>query len=121
MKHKMVLIADDDSNMVSALAERCESLGLTVETASNAMTALGKIDQFQPDAVILDVNMPYGNGLSVCEMMAGHEELSAIPVIMLTGSSDHDTIRRCRQMRAHYVLKSLDVWSRIEPVLKEVL
>jgi DNA-binding response OmpR family regulator len=121
MKNKSILIADDDADIVELLTRRCRALGLEVDSANNAMTALGKAEEDAPDLVILDVDMPYGNGLSVCEMMASHEELRSIPVIMLTSSSREETIRRCHQLCAYYVLKCPDVWPRIEPVLRELL
>lgn len=118
---KTILIADDDADVVDLLARRCRALDLDVDSANNAMTALGKIEEYNPDVVILDVDMPQGNGLSVCEMMASHHDLRTIPVIMLTSSSQEDTIRRCHQLNAYYVLKCPDVWPRVEPLICELL
>ena len=116
-----ILIADDDRDVVELLTLRCSELGLKVDTANNAMTALGKAEEQLPDAVILDVDMPLGNGLSVCEMMASHEELQCIPVIVLTGKKNEEVVRRCHELNAYYVLKSPNLWSRIEPLLKEII
>ncbi len=71
--------------------------------------------------VVLDVNMPTGSGLSVCEMMASDEKLRMVPVIILTGCSDEKTIRRCHDMLVFYVQKGTDVWSRIDPLVRELL
>lgn len=117
----MILIADDDGDLVQLLAIHCRSHGFGVETACDAMTALRKIDQIRPTLVILDVDMPAGDGLLVREMMAANENLSSIPVIILTGRSDEDTIRRCHNSCAFYVAKCPDVWPRIEPLLSEIL
>jgi CheY-like chemotaxis protein len=89
--------------------------------ASSALEAINAIHRVQPNVVCIDVNMPAGNGLSVCEMMAGDERLRAIPVIILTGKSDRETIRRCHDMKAYYVEKNADVWGRVEPLLIELL
>ncbi len=118
---KSVLIADDDVELTGILYDRCKSIGLNVDVAHNALTALGKVDEMQPDVVILDVEMPQGNGLSVCEMMATNQQLATIPVIMLTGRADRDTIRRCHELCAYYVTKNGDIWSRIEPLLHELI
>ncbi|TWT74518.1 Transcriptional regulatory protein CusR [Posidoniimonas polymericola] len=119
--NKTVLIADDDLDLAELLARRCESLGLTADIAANAMSALGKAEETLPDLVILDVNMPYGNGLGVCEMMADHHELAKIPVIVMTGAVCEDTVRRCHQLCAYYVPKGPELWSRIEPLIGELL
>lgn len=118
---KTILIADDDDDIVELLTVHCERLGLTVDSANNAMTALGKIEENPPDIALLDVDMPCGDGLSVREMMAGHEELNDIPVIMLTGNTSREVVRRCHEKGAYYVLKCPDVWPRIEPLLRELL
>jgi CheY-like chemotaxis protein len=85
------------------------------------MTALTLAHQQQPDLICLDVNMPSGSGLSVCEMLTADDQVSSIPVIMLTGRADEETVRRCHTMCAYYVLKSRDTWGRVEPILRELL
>src|SRR5262245_27962916 len=92
---KRILIADDDESLVDALARRCEKLGARVERAHDGLAALIKIDALEPDLVILDVNMPSGSGLSVCEMVAHDPNLKAIPTIILTGRADGETIAAC--------------------------
>lgn len=71
--------------------------------------------------MILDVNMPAGNGLSVRDMMASEPKWSSIPVIVLTGRTDEQTIRRCHETVAFYVLKGGNVWERVEPLVREIL
>lgn len=117
---KSVLIADDDKDIVRLLTLRCEKLGFEVNTAENAMQALSRIEATMPDVVILDVDMPDGNGLSVREMMSNHERLDSIPAIMLTCSTSEETVRRCHEQCSYYVLKCPDVWSRVEPVLVDL-
>ena len=121
MSDRTILIADDDTDLTELLARQCRRLGFRAETANDSNTALGKIVQTRPDVVILDVNMPGGNGLSVREWMATNEPLASIPVIILTGRSDVDTIRRCHKSCAYYVAKCPDVWQRIEPLLHDLL
>jgi len=116
-----IFIADDDRDLLALLAKKARDTGLTVDTARDAMTALQRIDETRPDLVILDVKMPGGNGLSVREMMAEHEDLSRIPVIILTGCSDEGIVRRCHDLCTFFVPKCPDVWSRIHPLLTELL
>ena len=116
-----ILIADDDRDLVEALAVRCRSLGLEVRTAHDARAALNVIFETRPDVACLDVNMPCGNGLSVCEMLASDARFLSLPVIMLTGNTDPDTVRRCHTLCAYYVPKGTELWSRIGPLLHELL
>lgn len=116
-----ILIADDDREFVHVLAKRCESAAVQVMKAYDAVTTLTTVRNFPPDLVILDIEMPCGNGLSVCEMMASEPFWSKIPVIILTGRNDEETIRRCHELCAFYVPKGGEVWERVEPLLEELL
>ena len=118
---KTVLIADDNPDVVDILKRRCEKMNLTVVTAGTAMEALSVAEVWHPDAVVLDVSMPEGNGLTVCEMLVNHEQLSTIPVIILTGSTSSEVVKRCHELCAYYIPKTTDMWGRIEPVICELL
>lgn len=117
-----ILIADDDEDLTQLLARRCQSLGLEVDIANDAPTALRKINEIRHDLVILDVDMPeQGGGLIVRQMMNSNVQLALIPAIILTGRSDERTIRRCHDSLSYYVPKCPNVWPRIEPLLNDLL
>jgi len=121
MKQKSILIADDHATLVRVLTVRCRELGLLVKSASDAMYALTLIHKEPPDLVLMDVNMPAGNGLSVCEMLSSDRRLSTIPVIVLTGQTDEKTISRCQEIGVHYVAKSPDAWPQLKPLIQQLL
>lgn len=120
-KKTEILIADDDRLIVNLLRTRCIHLGLSVQTTNDALQALVDINRRIPSLVILDISMPSGNGLSVCEMMASDKRLKHIPVIILTGHSDDSTRARVKDLGAHYILKSTDIWSQIEALMVRLL
>ena len=116
-----VLIADDDEDLVEIIAHRCLVLGLEIERAYDGTHALQKINKLDPDLIIMDVNMSGSSGLQVCEMISKDPFLRSIPVITLTGRKDDETIRTCHELRTFYVPKGPDVWSRLEPLVIELL
>lgn len=118
---KTILIAEDDPELRRVLVHRCESLGLVVLDSQDAMTALSCVDFARPDLVCLDVGLPHGNGLSVCEMMSTDQRLRDIPVIILTGRTDRNTQKRCMEMGAFYIPKSVEIWTELKPLLCELL
>jgi DNA-binding response OmpR family regulator len=118
---KTILIADDDRDLVNLLTVRCRQMGLNVLAAYDAFAALSLVKSSAPDMICLDVDMPAGNGLSVCEMLASDDTCRSIPIAILTGRSDPDTIIRCHSLCAYYIEKCPDVWSRVEPLLRELL
>lgn len=120
MKKKTILVADDDPALVQVLELRCRDLGFDVRVAHSGLAALKSACEDKPDVMCLDVEMPGGNGLSACELLAGESQLARTPIIILTGRTDHETIRRCHNMCAYYIPKCSDVWMRIAPLLQEL-
>jgi|SRR5450631_897992 CheY-like chemotaxis protein len=92
-----MLIADDDPSIVRLLADHCARMGFDVETASNGIQALLKAGRLKPDILVVDVNMPEVDGLSVCAHLLGPDR-APVNVIVITGSRDPDTHREMRRL-----------------------
>lgn len=114
-----MLIADDDPSIVRLLADHCARMGFDVDTASNGVHALLKAGRFKPDILVIDVNMPEANGLSVCAHLLDPTR-PPLDVIVITGSRDLDTPERCEGFGAHYARKGPNFWSDLEGALVEI-
>ena len=99
-----ILIADDDPSIVRLLADRCSLMGFKVETASNGTQALRKIRQGGFDTLIIDVQMPELDGLSVSAYLLEYSS-RRLHVIVVTGRRDAETVGTCDSMGALYVRK----------------
>jgi CheY-like chemotaxis protein len=121
MRSPTAVIADDDVNLIRLLRAALEPMGVEIQEAHNAVAALVMINRAPPDLVILDVNMPTGNGLSVCEMLASDNRLSRVPVVILTSDSDDRTLMRCQSMRAHYIQKDADAIEQVKQFTAQML
>lgn len=117
MSNKTVLIVDDDSAFLDALAKRCRSLGLTVHTATDGLKALAMVLKEPPDLLVLDINMPAGNGLGVAERLVEDTTIPPLPVVFCTGRSDPETIERCKALGAHYLLKDSTLWPQLKSII----
>ena len=84
-----VLIADDDADLLALLRFTLTQAGFDVRTASDGRAALQAFAQEAPGFVLLDVNMPYLNGLEVCR---GIRERSTVPIMMLTVRDQEDDL-----------------------------
>lgn len=82
---KKVLVVDDEPGIVSAIAYALRREGYEVETAGDGEEALGKVQTFKPDAMVLDVMMPRMSGYDVCRKL---EDRSDIGIILLTVKND---------------------------------
>jgi CheY-like chemotaxis protein len=114
-----MLIADDDPSIVRLLADHCARMGFDVETASNGIQALLKASRTKPDTLVIDVNMPEVDGLSVCAHLLGPDR-TPVNVIVITGSRDPDTLERCEGFGAYYARKGPNFWDDLEAALAEI-
>lgn len=115
-----VLIADDDVGLVKLLKAALEPLGVEIAEAQDAISTLLAVHESPPDLLILDVNMPAGNGLSVCEMLATDPGFRDMPVIVFTGEGSHARVRAVA-LGAHYVQKNVDTIQEVVRIAKQVL
>jgi CheY-like chemotaxis protein len=121
MANATVLIADDDPDFVQLMARRCEGLGLRVLTASDGLDTLMTVMRDAPDLLILDVNMPGGDGLSVAEKLLRDPKMRPVPVIFCSGRADAETQDRCRALGGHFVTKGPELWSDLRPMIANLL
>src|ERR1700690_993207 len=114
-----MLIADDDPAIVRLLADHCVKMGFKVETATNGIQLLMKARRSQPDILIVDVNMPQMDGLSVCTRLLDPGS-RPLEVVVVTGSTDPETAERCESLGMFYGRKGPDFWNSVEGALAEI-
>jgi CheY-like chemotaxis protein len=114
-----MLIADDDPSIVRLLAERCSRMGFTVVTAANGVQALVKASRSSPDILVIDVNMPEVDGLSVCAHLLDPDR-KPLNVIVMTGGRSSETMERCEGFGAFYAHKGARFWSDLGAALTDI-
>ncbi len=114
-----MLIADDDPTVVRALADRCTRMGFDVETATNGMQAMLKASRCKPDILLIDINMPEVDGLSVCAHLLDPSR-KPLHVVVVTGSRDPEAIERCEGFGAFYAHKGPTFWAELENALVRI-
>ena len=80
-----ILMIEDDESLASMLGEYLHGVGMQVEAAHDAASGLAALARTRPDAVILDVMLPDGDGFEVCRRIRASSD---VPVIMLTARGD---------------------------------
>jgi len=119
--NKKIVLADDDPDLLDALALRCRAMNLEVRTARDGLTALKMITSDVPDVACIDVSMPGVEGLVLCDLLRMDERFSSLPIIVLTGRQASQVLPRCHRSYAYYVPKGPNMWPRVEPLLVELL
>lgn len=112
MEKVRVLLVDDNRDFVSILKEYLEQHDdiEVAGTAYNGLEAWQKIQELQPDAVILDIIMPYLDGVGVMERVRNLDPRKRPKVLMLTAFGQESVAHRLLGMGVdYYVVKPFDL------------
>ena len=90
----MVLIADDDELFLHIAKRLMQEEGFFVVTAKSGWEVLKITKEICPDLIITDSNMPLLSGEAVCKYIKNNKSLKAIPIIILSGLEDEDSLKR---------------------------
>ena len=102
--NKHILVVDDDAQMRSMLQVVLESEEYVVDTASDGLIALDKINHQQemPEIILLDLNMPRMSGLQLIEVLMQGEVVWLDSIIVLSG--DRDSLQQACGLGVHCCL-----------------
>jgi class 3 adenylate cyclase len=104
-----ILVVDDNEANRALLTRRLTRNGHTVSHAEDGRRALDRLRENAFDLVLLDVLMPHMDGHEVLQAMKADPAQRHIPVIMITGLDDLDSLIRCIEGGAEdYLTKPFD-------------
>ncbi len=81
---KKILAVDDEEGIRTLLKESLEMEGYVAYTAKNGMEAMESL-KYQPDLIIMDINMPDIDGYTVCEKIRDYVDC---PILFLTARTE---------------------------------
>ena len=84
MDKKTILIVDDNADTQLVLSARLNAHHFHTVFAADAIQAMSVALKEQPDAILLDLGLPGGNGLMVLQRLKANTSLGGIPVIIVT-------------------------------------
>ncbi len=99
-KSARLLVVDDDVMNLKVLRNLLEHHGFEVATAENGRAALTRLQQEAFDLVLLDITMPEMDGFTVLQTLKADARLRELPVILISGLEDMDSIARCIEIGA---------------------
>ena len=94
------LIVDDDAMMRLLIRQTLERAGFACHEAVNGVEALQAFGSVQPDIVMLDVMMPEMDGYEACKRLREYADGALVPILMLTGLDDLESINRAYEVGA---------------------
>jgi CheY-like chemotaxis protein len=102
---KKVLLVDDDNTILLGTGVRLKSMGYTVYTAKDAVSAVSAVRKNEPDVVVLDISLPAGDGFVVADRLQNLVGSAATPIIFITASEDPALRERAKKLGAVGFLK----------------
>ena len=99
-----VLVIEDDPLQVELLEDGLTRNGFHVRTCRTANGGLRIARNERPDVIVLDLGLPDSDGMKVCESLADDPETSQIPIIIISGTTDSDVVRRSRASGGKFFL-----------------
>lgn len=89
-----ILIVDDNPTNRRVLVGSLGKVGYAVKEAVDGIQALELAEDWAPDLILLDVNMPGLDGFEVCELLKANARHAAVPVIFLTALNTPEDVER---------------------------
>jgi len=107
---RTILVIEDDETMRSALKRIFETDGMNVKTAADGTQLSVVLDDNPIDLIILDVGLPWINGLELAKLLKEHEDLKHIPLIFVSGKTSEFDVKRGFEAGADdYIKKPFEI------------
>ena len=119
---KKVLIVEDDPFIRDIYQVKFSQEGFEVIVVDNGIKALEKLEQVIPNIILLDIIMPYMDGMETLKNIRRNENWKKIPVIMLTNISEKEKISESEKYGVDgYLIKSYFTPSEVVDKVKNLL
>jgi CheY-like chemotaxis protein len=108
---RRVLVIDDDEGVRLTFSRVLRMDGYSVRVAATAEEALGQVEQERPDAIFLDLKMPFVNGVGLLYRLRQDPANQDIAVAVITGvpALDEATVNDLRTLNAQVWHKPLSI------------
>ncbi|HTL29555.1 MAG TPA: response regulator [Tepidisphaeraceae bacterium] len=92
-----VLLVDDNAQNLELLQAFLEALPVKIITATDGVDALEKVEQHNPDLILLDVMMPRMSGFQVCRKIKADPKTRDIQILMVTALNELGDIEQASE------------------------
>ncbi len=90
--NRKILIVEDESDFAITLALQAKIRGYKCELDLTGSECIDKAKNFAPEVILLDMNLPHISGLGLIQEIKNHQELSHIPIIILSALNQRDVV-----------------------------
>ncbi len=120
-RQPLALIADDDATVRTIMGQVLEQAGFRVAEACDGREALEQFAACRPDVVLLDVEMPFVDGYTVCQRIRVLDDLRDTPIFIITGRDDPESIQQAYDAGATDFVSKPIAWTTVPHRVRFVL
>jgi two-component system cell cycle response regulator DivK len=114
---KKILVVEDNELNLKLFCDLLRAHGYEAEPVRDGREALEKARAFEPDLIVMDIQMPHISGLELIEQVKADEDLKVIPIMAVTAYAAKGDEERIRDAGAEgYVSKPISVIRFVEEV-----
>ncbi len=107
---KKILVVDDSPVFCSLVQEQLTDVGYKVRSATDGASAVSNAIRFQPDLILLDIEMPKVGGLEALSKIRDYESMKRVPVIIVSCHREKETVLTAIKKGANdYIVKPVNV------------
>lgn len=89
-----VMVVDDDPQVLAVMRSLLEPWGLKLTTLDEPRHFWTILEEFAPDLLVLDVEMPHFNGIELCQVVRNAPRWRGLPILFLTVHTDASTVHQ---------------------------
>jgi DNA-binding response OmpR family regulator len=102
-----IAIIEDDPTINQMYRMKFEADGFEVQLADNGKRGVAMVEEFVPDMILLDLQMPTMNGAEALAKIRAHDWGKNIPVIILTNLGEEEAPKELKELNIHsYIVKA---------------
>jgi DNA-binding response OmpR family regulator len=105
-----ILIVDDDENVLQTFAKALSLEGYDVRIAASPLVGLQAVEEAAPDAILLDLRMPFVNGVGFLYRLRAMSNHRHTPVALITGDSCIDDPAMAELEQLHAEVRFKPMW-----------
>lgn len=119
MKNISILVAEDDIDLREQLVEYISIFIDTIYEASDGKEALAIYEEYKPNILFADINMPYINGLDLIEQIRKVDK--NIEIVIISAYTDTEYLLRAVELHlASYIVKPIETGKLKDTLLKSI-
>lgn len=108
LKNYSILYVEDELNIQKQMTEYLEGYFRDVYVSSDGKQGLEKYEEYHPDVLLLDIDLPHMDGLSLAKSIRKKDK--SVSIIMLTAFTDQEKLLKATELKLlKYLVKPIDL------------